>query len=286
MLPVLNLTAFPIPTPMPLPERFHQVPPPLRVVLWDHRLETCRQSLPFFLHVLLNQSRRWHRNRARSERQRDCVESRAAFNVEALGTKEPSGIDIAGVDDCAATSIVTRSTAIFANGSHRTREMGAAEPCYPPSLPSNTNALPAASSSTQGAIVRLAPVGEVAAKWRRRRDEAKALSSIAPLERVCDEVLADLGAIQDDFERDVLTLGEAAAESGYSTDHIRRLIRDGKLPNAGRRHSPLVRRGDLPMKPGHLRSGVLGINNAAPSREQIVRAVVTSALGVNDGQDT
>ncbi|HKV51093.1 MAG TPA: hypothetical protein VJO52_07835 [Gemmatimonadaceae bacterium] len=109
---------------------------------------------------------------------------------------------------------------------------------------------------------------------------------MAPLERVCDEVLADLGALQNEFERDVLTLGGAAAESGYSTDHLRRLIRDGKVPNAGRRHAPLVRRCDLPIKPGHLRSGVLGINNAGPSREQIVRAVVTSALGVNDGEDT
>jgi len=134
--------------------------------------------------------------------------------------------------------------------------------------------------------MRLAPVGELAAKWRRRREEAKALSAMAPIERVCDEVLADLGALEEDFERDVLTLGEAAAESGYSTDHLRRLIRDRKLPNAGRRHAPLVRRCDLPNKPGHLRSVVLGINNAAPSREQIVRAVVTSATGENDGQDT
>ena len=33
---------------------------------------------------------------------------------------------------------------------------------------------------------------------------------------------------------EVLTLQRAAAESGYSADHLGRLVREGKIPNAGR----------------------------------------------------
>jgi len=107
---------------------------------------------------------------------------------------------------------------------------------------------------------------------------------MVPLESVCDEFLADLGEIEQAQTREKLTLEEAAEESGYSADHLRRLIRAGTVPNAGRRHAPLILRANLPRKPGHLRAEQLGIINAASSREQIVRAVVTSARGDSDCQ--
>ncbi len=47
-----------------------------------------------------------------------------------------------------------------------------------------------------------------------------------------------------------LTLTEAAARSGYSADHVARLVRDGRLPNVGRHGAPRVRAGDLPSRPG------------------------------------
>jgi hypothetical protein len=46
-----------------------------------------------------------------------------------------------------------------------------------------------------------------------------------------------------------------AAASGYSTDHLTALIRKGTLPNAGRKHAPRIRRGDLPRKPRRSQSG-------------------------------
>lgn len=49
---------------------------------------------------------------------------------------------------------------------------------------------------------------------------------------------------------ELLTLTEAATESGYSEDHIRHLVSEGRIPNAGRKGAPRVRRGDLPLKPG------------------------------------
>jgi hypothetical protein len=51
---------------------------------------------------------------------------------------------------------------------------------------------------------------------------------------------------QDDV---LLTIGEAAALSGYSQDHLRKLIRARRIQNAGRPGKPLVRLADLPRKP-------------------------------------
>lgn len=50
-----------------------------------------------------------------------------------------------------------------------------------------------------------------------------------------------------DSEDAILSLAEASLRSGYSPDHIARLIREGKIPNAGRRGAPRVRAGDLPL---------------------------------------
>lgn len=46
-----------------------------------------------------------------------------------------------------------------------------------------------------------------------------------------------------------LTLAEASLRSGYSQDHLARLVREGRIPNAGRRGSPRIRAGDLPVRP-------------------------------------
>lgn len=47
---------------------------------------------------------------------------------------------------------------------------------------------------------------------------------------------------------EALTLEQAAAESGYSAERLRKLIADGTLPQAGRKGAPRVRRGDLPKR--------------------------------------
>ena len=52
-------------------------------------------------------------------------------------------------------------------------------------------------------------------------------------------------AIHDDDDQR-LTLSEAALRSGYSADHLARLIREGRVPNAGRPGSPRLRVADLP----------------------------------------
>ena len=64
------------------------------------------------------------------------------------------------------------------------------------------------------------------------------------LERCADELEATLR------ERDetTLTLTDAARESGYSREHLGRLVRDGKIPNAGRPGAPRIARRHLPRK--------------------------------------
>ena len=48
-----------------------------------------------------------------------------------------------------------------------------------------------------------------------------------------------------------ITLDEAEAESGYSRGHLRRLIREGVVPNSGTENHPRILRRDVPRKPGH-----------------------------------
>lgn len=46
----------------------------------------------------------------------------------------------------------------------------------------------------------------------------------------------------------LLSLQEAAGESGYAVDTLRHKIAANSIPNAGRKHAPLIRRGDLPKR--------------------------------------
>ncbi len=68
----------------------------------------------------------------------------------------------------------------------------------------------------------------------------------------------------------VLTLAEASQASGYSVDHLRREIRVGNVPNAGRKNAPRIRRGDLPLKAGRL----IPMQRDTTSAVQIARSVV------------
>jgi hypothetical protein len=89
---------------------------------------------------------------------------------------------------------------------------------------------------------------ELRAKWQHRRDEWRRLGVSVNGAAMADEVLADVEQLEHESPNDPLTLAEAARVSGYSTDHLRHLIADGQLANAGKKHAPRVRRGDLPRK--------------------------------------
>ena len=92
-----------------------------------------------------------------------------------------------------------------------------------------------------------ASVEGLPADWRK---QAKSLrryggeTSATAIERCAD----DLDATLAERDETTLSLVEAARESGYSRDHLGRLVRDGKIPNAGRPNAPRIARIHLPRK--------------------------------------
>jgi len=97
------------------------------------------------------------------------------------------------------------------------------------------------------------------------------------LERCADELEATL------VERDETTfsLVEAARESGYSADHLGRLVRDGKIPNAGRPGAPRIARKHLPSKPHAEPEDASPLRKTRPrttSNVQTVEAIIRKGL--------
>jgi hypothetical protein len=74
--------------------------------------------------------------------------------------------------------------------------------------------------------------------------------------------------------QEVLRLGEAAVICGYSAPSIGRMIREGRIPNAGRAHAPRVRRGDLPPRRGATPETTYAPRRVTAPREQIARSIV------------
>ena len=78
----------------------------------------------------------------------------------------------------------------------------------------------------------------------------------------------------------ILTLTEAAEESCYSAAHLGRLVRKGKVPNAGRPGAPRIAREDLPHKAGALAESRLAAKPLLRevSTVQIVQSVIEKGI--------
>lgn len=50
------------------------------------------------------------------------------------------------------------------------------------------------------------------------------------------------------LDAETLSVSQAASESGYSAEHVRRMLSENPTLNAGRKGKPLIRRSDLPRK--------------------------------------
>ena len=105
-------------------------------------------------------------------------------------------------------------------------------------------------------ILRL-QILHLARTWRSSAQQHRDTASSGPpstaqflnnLADITDGFAAALQAAVIAWENQTLTIKEAAQESGYSQEALRRAIRNGGLPNAGRKHSPRIRRVDLPRK--------------------------------------
>lgn len=116
---------------------------------------------------------------------------------------------------------------------------------------------------------------ELLARWEARRADAERLGAMAPIAAIAAEVLADLATLRPPDD-ELLSLSEAARESGYSVDRLQKLVAQGTIPNAGRKGKPAIRRRDLPRKPAApLRPGAG--ESHLPPRRRIVLAARTHA---------
>jgi hypothetical protein len=113
---------------------------------------------------------------------------------------------------------------------------------------------------------------DLEARLKARAEEWRARADVFD-EHACPETAVAYRRAADDLERDLnrwsdemLTIEGAAEESQYSPEHLRRLVREGKLStersngSGGRIH---VRRSDLPAKPAGPEP-----KGAAPSRAE------------------
>lgn len=91
------------------------------------------------------------------------------------------------------------------------------------------------------------PVDGLPTTWRKQARTLREYGGETPAVAIesCADQLED--ALRENDEA-TLTLTDAARESGYSTDHLGRLVREGKIPNAGRAGAPRIARRHLPRK--------------------------------------
>lgn len=117
--------------------------------------------------------------------------------------------------------------------------------------------------------------------WRSRSVSLRAWGISSDFAQMWEAAATELETLMLEARDHALTLAEASRLSGYSTAHLGRLVREGRLENLGNRNAPRIRTSDLPKKPNGLRSRCESVNI---SRKQVARLIVNSSTEVNDGQ--
>lgn len=82
--------------------------------------------------------------------------------------------------------------------------------------------------------------------WRTRAEDLKPFAPAAA--EAFTQCAYDLEVALREERAETFNLTQAARESGYTADHLGRLVRAGKIPNAGTFARPRIRRADLPRK--------------------------------------
>jgi hypothetical protein len=83
---------------------------------------------------------------------------------------------------------------------------------------------------------------------------------------------------------ELLSLRCAARESGYSVDHLSRLLREGRILNSGRKSKPLIRRRDLPQKGRKDKEQPCFSNRGGYVPGRLFRDIIHSKYGDDDAQ--
>ena len=90
-------------------------------------------------------------------------------------------------------------------------------------------------------------ITELVEKWESDADTMEQYSD-ARGAAVCRLHIAELKEAVRIEQGRLLTLAEAAHESGYSEDHLRHEVASGRIQNEGKKGAPRIRRGNLPLK--------------------------------------
>jgi hypothetical protein len=125
-------------------------------------------------------------------------------------------------------------------------------------------------------------VAKLITEWREFASVLRAHGS-EPTAVVCERHADEVEAALASSANELLTLAEAAQESGLSVDHLARLVRNGAIPNAGRKYVPRLRRADLPRKATGLPPTVRPVILHGTSKRQLARSVVNPQNGSHDG---
>lgn len=92
-------------------------------------------------------------------------------------------------------------------------------------------------------------VERLAETWREDAGRLRTYGDARGAE-LMETLAGQLKAALEEARAEVLTLAQAAQESGYSERRLRELVAEGKVLNVGEKGRPRFRRGDLPLKPG------------------------------------
>jgi hypothetical protein len=120
--------------------------------------------------------------------------------------------------------------------------------------------------------------------WRALAVQQRSLGAEAQartLEFCADHLTATVLHMTDEL----LSLHSAAQESGYNVDHLGRLLREGKIPNSGRKAKPLIRRRDLPAKTGKRKAKSCTVQQADYISDRLFRDIIHSKYGGDDAQE-
>jgi hypothetical protein len=98
--------------------------------------------------------------------------------------------------------------------------------------------------------------GGLVSKWTDRARRLREWAAAEEAARAWESAARELQLALEDESDELLNLQQASAASGYSPEHLGRLVRQGRIPNAGRMNAPRIRFGDLPQKPGRARQQV------------------------------
>jgi hypothetical protein len=89
-------------------------------------------------------------------------------------------------------------------------------------------------------------VGELVIRWESRHSELARLHAQVDGAALVEEFLSDLERLAS--AETAMSLAEASRLSGYSADHLGRLVRKGEISNRGRKNAPKVLLSECPRK--------------------------------------